>query len=41
MKYEDERGFTLIELIVTISIMGVMLILALPQVSKLQHGGCR
>ncbi len=37
MKYEDERGFTLIELIVTISIMGVMLILALPQVSKLQQ----
>lgn len=37
MKYEDEKGFTLIELIVTISIMGVMLILALPQVSKLQQ----
>ncbi len=33
----NNKGFTLIELIVVIAIMGVILILALPQVSKLQR----
>ena len=32
----DNQGFTLVELIVVIAIMGVILILALPQISKLQ-----
>lgn len=32
----NNRGFTLVELIVVIAIMGVILILALPQVSKIQ-----
>lgn len=32
----NSRGFTLVELIVVIAIMGVILILALPQVSKIQ-----
>ena len=32
----DNSGFTLVELIVVIAIMGVILILALPQISKLQ-----
>lgn len=32
----NNQGFTLIELIVVIAIMGVILILALPQVSRLQ-----
>ena len=34
--YTNNQAFTLIELIVVIAIMGVILILALPQVSKLQ-----
>lgn len=34
---ENKSGFTLIELVVVIAIMGVILILALPQVSKLQQ----
>ena len=33
----NKRGFTLIELVVVIAIMGVILILALPQVSKIQQ----
>ena len=33
---KNNKGFTLIELIVVIAIMGVILILALPQISKLQ-----
>ena len=32
----NDKGFTLIELIVVIAIMGVILILALPQISRLQ-----
>ena len=34
---DSQLGFTLIELVVVIAIMGVILILALPQVSKLQQ----
>lgn len=33
----NNKGFTLIELIVVIAIMGIILILALPQVSKIQE----
>ena len=36
-RIENKRGFTLIELIAVIFIMGIMLILALPQVSKIQQ----
>ncbi len=33
----NKKGFTLIELIVTIAIMGILLIIALPQVSKIKE----
>ena len=36
-RIRNSAGFTLIELIVVIAIMGIILILALPQVSKIQE----
>ena len=36
-KLRNKNGFTLIELIAVIFIMGIMLILSLPQVSKIQQ----
>ena len=33
---KNEKGFTLVELIIVIAILGVILILALPQVQKIQ-----
>lgn len=37
MKKLNEQAFTLIELLVAISIMGIILIIALPQVSNIQN----